>query len=460
MLPPDGVLPSSFRDPHGFVFMRDGVLLRQVNDVHAAAFDHFARSGLYEQLVEERLLIPHVQVDATLGLTSDAAFVLQPEWIPFVSLPYEWSWTQLRDAALLTLTIQERAMANGMTLRDATAFNVTFWRGRPTFIDTTSFGLLEVGRPWVAYRQFCQHFLAPLALMSYRDVRLGQLSRIHLDGVPIDLAARLLPRRAKARPALAMHLSFHARSQRRHANDADHGQERNLSPRAFEGLIASLRRCIDSLPEPPGTSEWRDYYQRLDHYSDAAAAQKESLVGRWVEAVAPSSMWDVGANTGRFSVLGSHRGIETVAIDNDPFCVDEMYRTARRDDDAGLTAAVADIANPTPGIGWANAERPSLRDRGPADLLLALAVLHHIAIGRGVPLPAILDELAVLGRASILEWVPMDDPMSQRLARGREYLFDSYTERAFEDEVARRFEVRRRERLADTGRALLLVEPR
>jgi hypothetical protein len=458
--PGDGTLPSSFRDPHGFVYRRDGVLLRQVDRVHAEAFDLLVASGLYDRLVEDRLLIPHAVVDLGLALTDGAAYVIRPEFIPFVSLPYEWTWTQLRDAALLTLDIQARAMVVGMTLRDATAFNVTFYRGRPTFIDTTSIGILAPDRPWAAYRQFCQHFLAPLALMSYRDSRLVQLSLAHLDGIPLDLANELLPRRAKARPGLAMHLGLHAGSQRRHADDTEAPTKRPFSARAFEGLIESLRRAIGSLPEPQGLSRWRDYYGQADHYSEAAADQKEALVERWVRAAAPSSVWDIGANTGRFSAVSAGLEVDTVALDSDAACIDEVYRAARRDGQEHLVAAVVDIANPTPAIGWANRERPSLRERGPADLVLALAVLHHLVIGAGVPLPIVLEELRHLGRAVIVEWVPKDDQKVQRLLRDRDDVFGSYASDVFEEEVERRFSVRAREQLSDSDRTMLLLESR
>jgi len=192
------VLSSSFRDPSGFLFTREGVLYRQVDRRHAEHYDLLMSSGLYEALVSEGSLVPHEEVDeAPAG--PGAHRVIRPERIPFVSYPYEWCFSQLRDAALVTLEIQRRAMSFGMSLRDATAFNVQFRAGRPIFIDTLSFERLPEGRPWIAYRQFCQHFLAPLALARYRDVRLLQLTRDHLDGVPLDLAAELLPGRARLR---------------------------------------------------------------------------------------------------------------------------------------------------------------------------------------------------------------------------------------------------------------------
>jgi ribosomal protein L11 methylase PrmA len=225
-------------------------------------------------------------------------------------------------------------------------------------------------------------------------------------------------------------------------------------------LIDSLRRTIESLKEPKGRSAWRRYYDETDHYSDAASSEKDALVDRWIAEAGPKTVWDLGANTGRFSRLASARGIETVAIDSDPFCIDEAYEGARRAGDTHLTAIVSDLTNPSPGLGWENQERSSLEDRGPADLVLALAVIHHLAIANNVPLPMVVDQLARVGRSAIVEFVPKTDPKVQRLLRDRDDIFDAYTEAAFEESAGERFTIVHREPLADSGRALYLIEAR
>ncbi len=187
-------LGASYRDPSGFVYTRDGTLYRQVNRVFQGHYRAFLDSGLYTELEEGRLLVPHREVSLDLAASPDAVAVLEPERVEFISYPYEWSFGQLRDAALLTLELQERALAKGFTLRDASAYNVQFVAGRPLFIDTLSFEPREAGAPWAGYRQFCEHFLVPLALMSRVDVRTGTLLRSHLEGIPLELGSRLLPR--------------------------------------------------------------------------------------------------------------------------------------------------------------------------------------------------------------------------------------------------------------------------
>ena len=180
------------------MFTRDGVLYRQVNESGRTAYDALMESGLYGELTASGDLVRHAEVDPAVAADERAHRVLQPERVALVSYPYEWCFSQLKDAALLTLRLQRAAMARGMSLKDATAYNVQFDAGRPIWIDTLSFESLRVGAPWVAYRQFCEFYVAPLALMRYSDVRLHQLLRTFLDGVPVDLASRLLPWRTRA----------------------------------------------------------------------------------------------------------------------------------------------------------------------------------------------------------------------------------------------------------------------
>ncbi|WP_298002565.1 hypothetical protein [Anaerolinea sp.] len=204
---------ASFRDPSGFVFRRGGRLYRQVNSIYAREYDHLMRSGLYQRLIDRGWLIPHQEVNEDPLDPSTCYRVIEPEAIPFISYPYEWCFSQLKDAALLTLAIQKEALQAGMILKDASAYNIQFHRGKPILMDTLSFALYEESAPWVAYRQFCQHFLAPLALMSRVDLRFGRLSTLYMDGIPLDFASRLLPFSTRFDFGLVSHLHLHAQAQ-------------------------------------------------------------------------------------------------------------------------------------------------------------------------------------------------------------------------------------------------------
>ncbi|HOW91704.1 MAG TPA: hypothetical protein PK883_05240, partial [Anaerolineaceae bacterium] len=210
---------ASFRDPSGFIFKRGGVLYRQVNRAYQKAYDKLMSGGLYAGLTADGLLIPHEEVDEPPADPELVYKIIRPQVVPFISYPYEWSFTQLKDAALLTLAAARSALEQGMVLKDASAYNIQFVGGKPVLIDTLSFDLYKEGAPWDAYRQFCQHFLAPLALASLVDIRLIQLLRVYIDGIPLDLASALLPGRTKFGLAgLAVHIHLHARAQQQYSD--------------------------------------------------------------------------------------------------------------------------------------------------------------------------------------------------------------------------------------------------
>jgi ribosomal protein L11 methylase PrmA len=450
-------LGGSFRDPNGFLFNRDGALYRQVNPAYRPHYERLMAGGLYADLVKRGWLVPHEETDPALG---DGAWkVLRPERLPFISYPYEWSFSQLKDAALLTLRIQGRALRHGLTLKDASAYNIQFRiaDGQPVLIDTLSFETYEEGRPWVAYRQFCQHFLAPLALMAHRDVRLGQLLRVHMDGIPLDLAARLLPRRTRLDFGLAAHIHLHAAAQRRYAGRAT-GAAR-VSLQQSRALLHSLQRAIERLAWRPGGTAWGDYYDNTN-YTDAALDAKARLVGEFIRQANPPGVWDLGANTGRFSRIAAQLGIPTLAWDVDPAAVQKAYLEVRADKATNLLPLLLDLTNPSPALGWANAERESLAGRGPAGMLLALALVHHLAIGNNLPLEDVAAFFASLAPWLALEFVPKEDNQVQKLLASREDIFPEYTRQGFETAFGRFYHLRRAEPVPGSLRTLYLMERR
>ncbi len=450
---------GSFRDPAGFVFRRDGSLYRQVNTDYRENYDHLMESGLYRALVDGGLLVPHDEVPFD-GARPEAAYrVLRPEPVPFVSYPYEWSFSQLQDAALATLAVQRKAMEYGMSLKDGSAYNIQFTAGRPVLIDTLSFEKYQEGRPWVAYRQFCQHFLAPLALMSRCDIRLGQLLRVHLDGIPLDLAGRLLPHRTRLWPSLLTHIHLHARSQARYAGRQIDVRRPRLSRLGLIGIISSLESGISGLGWRPGGTEWGDYYQDTN-YSAEAFQHKKQIVAGYLEALRPADVWDLGANTGEFSRIAADGGMRTVSFDIDPAAVERNYLECRRRGEKNILPLLADLTNPSPGIGWQNRERMSLSERGPAGAVLALALVHHLAISNNTPLERIADFFAGLGQALIVEFVPKSDSQVRRLLATREDIFPGYTQPGFEGAFAERFVIEASQPVIGSERVVYLMRRR
>jgi len=454
----DGEVPGSFRDPSGFLFWRDGVLYRQVNAVYRDDYDLLIRSGLYEALVGDGLLVEHEEVDVEPARPELAHKILKPAPVPFVSYPYEWCFSQLKDAAVATLRVQKRALEFGMSLKDSSAYNVQFVGVRPVLIDTLSFEHYHEGRPWVAYRQFCQHFLAPLALMAHRDVRLGQLLRVHIDGIPLDLASSLLPLRTRF-SSLLMHVHLHARSQKRFADKPVNLDKHRMSRLAFRGLVDSLESAVTRLRWRPHGTEWADYYDETN-YSPAAFEHKKQLVAEYLDTAKPTSVWDLGGNVGIFSRLASDRGIGTVCFDVDPVAVEKNYLRCREEERTNLLPLLLDLTNPSPGIGWANQERAPLQERGRAHTLLALALVHHLAISNNVPLERIARLFSAMCEILIVEFVPKTDSQVQRLLATREDIFPDYTQEGFEREFGRYFVLRHLAAIRGSDRTLHLMARR
>jgi hypothetical protein len=456
MSPSLSKVPGSFRDPSGFLFVSEGTLYRQINSCYREHFELLVSSGLHQELVDAGMLVPHEKTDFSLAQSPEAYAIIRPRLLPFISYPYEWCFSQLRDAAHLTLQIQKKAFAKGMVLKDCSAYNVQFDRGKPIFIDTLSFEKYREGEPWVAYRQFCQHFLAPLALMALRDVRMNQLMRVHIDGVPLDLASRLLPWTSKLDFGLLSHIHLHAASQARYGGSGIAKSIHRMSRIGFQGIIDNLESAVRKLTLRLPKTEWGSYYSETN-YSPQAREEKERLVSDWVKEVRPDMVWDLGANTGVFSRLAAAHAKRVISFDVDPVAVELNYRETGKETGSPVLPLLLDMTNPSPGIGWAHRERQSFADRGPADCILALAMVHHLAISNNVPLDRIAALLSSLGRALIIEWVPKNDSQVQRLLASRDDIFNGYTQTDFEKSFGEYFSIQRKETVGDSVRVLYLM---
>ena len=446
---------GSFRDPSGTVFTRDGVLYRQINECYRAQYERLNASGLYARLTKAELLVSHRESDGA-PLTAEAFLVIEPERVPMISYPYEWSFSMLRDAALVTLRAHRAALDAGMILKDASAYNVQFLRGRPVLIDTLSFDLYRDGVPWVAYGQFCRHFLAPLLLMAYKDIRLNRLMSLYIDGIPLDLATKLLG--GKGGFFARQHIVWHAKSIADHDEDGKRKAERKQAKLPLSmhvALIDSLIRGVSAIKPPLAQTEWGDYYAHTN-YSGTAFASKTALIEAYLEQVAPRTVWDIGANDGRFSRLGLKHGASVVALDIDPKAVESGYLWARREK-APLLPLLCDLTNPSPAIGFALRERDALASRGKPDCILALAVIHHLAISNNLPLPMIAEWLSSLCERLIIEFVPKEDSQTRLLLSTRDDIFPNYTKEGFEEAFSAFFDIERAEAVTDSCRTMYLM---
>lgn len=451
-------IESSFRDPSGFVYRESGVLYRRINKSYAENYSLLMESGLYEELTRKELLVEHSEVPCNCDDPSCFACI-NPTEIPFVSYPYEWTFSQLKDAALATLVIQKIAMKHGMSLKDASSFNIQFSYGKPVLIDTLSFEKLDKKKPWVAYRQFCQNFLAPLALMSYKDARLIQLLRVFIDGIPLDLTSSLLPKKSYLNLALLMHIHTHAKTQKYYGGKKIEKKNVQMNKYALEGLISSLTKTISKLQWKKADTEWGEYYS-FTNYSRDAFRKKKEIIESFIDKLSsrPKSVWDLGGNTGLFSRISSEKNIPTISFDIDYLAVEKNYRQMKKNGEKNILPLFLDLTNPPADLGWAHQERDSLAKRGPADLVFALALIHHISISNNVPFEKVASYFSKICKNLIIEFVPKDDSQVQKLLSTREDIFTQYNQENFEDIFGKFFEIISKQKIKGSARTLYLMK--
>lgn len=415
---------GSFRDPSGQIFSKNGRIYRSIFAPGVRDFESARDAGVYASLIKGGLLVSHEEVAVGPPAPEGTVICLSHPRLPMISYPWEWPFSLLKETALIHMEAMEVVLPRGFWLRDASAFNTQFDGKRVVLIDTLSVGKRIPESPWVAYGQFCAHFLAPLAMAAYGDIRMLSLWRNYIDGFPLDLAAGMLPFWKRWRPGLLMHLTLHARAQAMADKKEDIGKaeavkEPKVSDRGLIGLIRSLRRTIEGIVWKRSSKIW-EAYGDIRTYQAEDVTRKSEYVSKVMKVLHPAMVWDLGANTGEFSLIAASHGAFVVSIDGDPSCTEYLYqRVSSGDESKRILPLTMDLANPSPGLGWDSSERMSLTDRGPADLVLALALVHHLVLSACVPFRMIAKWLGTLGEHLLVEFVPPDDPMVQKLIRNR-----------------------------------------
>lgn len=445
-------LSSSYRDKDGFVFRHNGSMYRYLHPTYLPVFDHFLSSSLYHELSSQGKILKHEEMPDPVLFGFDTGKVLFPEQISFISYPYEWSFDMWKDAALLTLETALTSLDKGMMLKDATPFNIQFRSGRPVLIDTLSFEIYREGDPWVAYRQYCECFLGPLLLMKYTHPGAGKLFITYPEGIPLNELVKMLPGWASWNLNNYLHIFLQASLSERKKGKKE--STRSLSKQKLEVLLNGLLAYVNKLQQKKWKTTWDDYYTDSILGVDYLRA-KTSLVQDFTSSITFNSVTDLGANDGHFSKL--FNGKPVIALDADPNCINNLYLWARKEK-ANLLPLVADLTLPSPAIGFANRERDSLTSRLGSDLVMALALIHHLAIAKNIPLRLILDWLKPMGEYLLIEFVPKQDEKVQLLLQNREDIFDDYSPSHFRALCAGHFTVIREEMIPRSKRILFLLK--
>lgn len=458
--------PASFRDPEGFVFAHQGRVFRAVRPAAFAALREVLEGPLGKALSGRLVKTQAVAQSAPVHAALKKAFpgklrFLEHERVPVITYPYEWTAGMLKDAALLTLDIQRELVRRGYTLKDASAYNIQFVRGRPVLIDALSIERNARPAVWTAYGQFCRHFIFPLLLKSHQGLDLKGYFLANRDGLGAPEVFAMTGWRKRLSPAflvdvslqkLAHAVAFHGgigrkeRSGKFWRESADSGaQEMNL-----DRLSAKVQGL--SFPAPSGP--WADYYRRKGE-EHAGEREKRAFVEKFLAERTPRTVLDLGCNTGRYAFLAAAAGADVVAVDADHGCAEAVYARSRREDVSVLPLWM-DLANPSPGIGLAGRERPRFAERVRGDAVLALSVAHHLLSAARISPPALCGMLAELTeRHLLLEHVPWDDAEYRALAAGPVSPDPAVGLDGLIRTFSKRFRLTRRRRIPGSRRSLL-----
>jgi len=467
--------PGSFRDRDSRVVVTDNAIFRALSPEGSADWEALSATPLLEKLVTGGELVKTAEVEASrleeIGsatgtdlLPTGVERVLEHERIPFISYPYEWTFSMLQDAALLQLDLGIQAIENGLNLKDATPYNVQYRGSKPVFIDVGSFEELPQGEPWVGYRQFCMLYLYPLLFQAHKDLPFHPWLRGSIDGIePID-AIKVFSLFDRFRKGVFMHTALHARLDRR-ANRSGPGdaaanaKKRETKPQQNKAMMGSLRRLVSKLRWKAGETSWSGYRQD-NTYSDEDDRAKQAFVARVAAADKPGLTWDMGCNDGAYSRIAAEHSDLVVAFDFDHATVEALYRSLREEGNTKILPLVSNLADPSPALGWRGLERRTLSDRGAPDLMLALALIHHVSISANIPIADFLEWARDLGTTLLIEFPKRTDPMVRALlANKHEGANPDYDLGIFERELERRFTVEAREELPSGDRVLFLARP-
>jgi ribosomal protein L11 methylase PrmA len=450
------------------VRVSDGRVFRTIEESALERFEVVSSSGILDRLAAAGRIVSTREVDSRdipAGVLDDLPRtrrrVVEHERVPFISYPYEWPFALLKRAALFFLDLYLSLLESKFVLCDASAYNVQFLGTRPIFIDVLSIRPYEEGEYWLGYRQFCEHFLNPLLLTSFTGVPYQSWYRGGTEGIPVEDLARILPYHRRASWRVLLHVALHARmiARARDAGQAPDGEpgvrRRPMSKASLEWLVRGMRRWVAGLHRKVGGSTpWGRYDERTP-YEEAEEEAKRAFVAGYVERRGPGELLDLGCNTGRYSELALATGAgRVIGIDTDE---DALEMAVARADERRLEFLPIrmDVMNQSPRQGWAEREWQGLADRVRSDGVLALAFLHHLVIGRNVPLSRAVEWLVALAPSGVVEFVPKQDPMVLRMLRDREDIFPGYDVDAFRKEMLTRARIVREETISRQGRVLV-----
>jgi hypothetical protein len=451
---------GSFRDPLSRVFVGNGEVVRAFTAIGAKDIEKvWTKASIQNALASGELIESNLVSPASVGLNDPWVTAMTHPLIPFISYPYEWTFSMLKDAAQLQLKLTRETLADGIGLKDATPYNVQFIGSRPQFIDAGSFEKRRKGDPWYGYRQFCEMYLYPLMMQGYLGVGFQQFLRGSVNGISPDTMRKLLPASIRRpRKGRLTHVVLHAAAQNRFA-DSDNNMKSDaakagMNAQVLDATLRKLQGIVKKISLGDKKSTWSEYSER-GHYIESSLDEKQKFVRDAVASAPRKQVWDIGCNDGVFSRIAAAHSDYVVAMDADPLVVDRLYNTLKAEKNEQILPLYVDLTDSGGGVGWRGQERPGVFDRGRPDIVMALAVIHHMAITFHVPLASQLDMFRDLTPELIIEMPHADDPMVRKLLTNkRDGIHDDFTLEEFERLLNERFTVKSKMLLSSGTRTI------
>lgn len=416
---------ASYKDPSAKVFYYEDEQDNIYRELHPSYLPHYHQlntSGLAAELIKKNWLVSFEEIKDHHSET-----ILKAKKIQFVSYPYEWTFNQWKDAALLTLKIQFQALKFGMILKDASPFNIVFDGARPIFIDISSFEIFEVGKPWQAYKQFCECFYMPLLLAKYFGEVGNEIFLNNINGISLSKGLSLLPAKAHFNLNTLFYLALpdKMRKQVKNSDNRENKISESFTQKKSMQFAEQLFSNINKIKQAKKITKWNSYYDE-DKIDANYLQEKEGILKEWFSNYSQKTLIDFGCNTGKFSKLLSPHVKTIFAFDDDINCVDQLYTHCREDKINNIFSFSANITHPTPAVGFNNRERQSLLSRLKGDAGLALALIHHLVFNNNLNFTMIAEMFAATCTELVIEFITKEDDKVRMLLSTRKDIFDWY----------------------------------
>lgn len=451
--------PGSFRDRSNRIYYAGGSVLRYLDKQALSSWCSLKNKKFFNEFVEKGAITPTEEITLVNEKPSLDGWVaaLKSTRIPFVSYPYEWCFSQLKEAALLHLKLELAALEEGMTLKDSSAYNVQWVGARPVFIDIGSFTEYKLGTPWFGYQQFCEMFLFPLMLQSYKSIPFQLLLRSNLEGIHVAEFVKFLSFLDWLKPGVLLHgimqAKLHKRYEHSTKNIKSDLKSAGFNVELIKANLGGLIKLVTRLRLPNVKTEWADYANN-NSYTQIDAETKASFIEQITQLKSRELVWDLGCNTGDYSIIAARNTKNVIALDGDHVAVDKLYHRCRHEGVGNILPLIMNVANPSCAQGWRGLERKSLEERGKPQLVLCLGLIHHLVISANIPLAQVLRWLSDITSELVLEFVSKEDPMTKFLLKNKDDQYLEYCESGLEEIANTHFMIKSKVPLASGTRTL------